>query len=142
MKLLIVEDDAISALFLSTTLRALGHLVLPPVRDGATALRQAMRERPDLILMDIHLHGDMDGLEAANRIHECTGILSIFISAHASQDIRAHSRFPEQFRLLPKPVRERDLIAVLGQFQEAIRMGAWDILSPTGNTGMDPAGAP
>lgn len=117
MKLMLVEDDAIAALFLSNTLERLGHRVLQRMADGPGAISQAMRERPDLILMDVHLNGDMDGIEAANLIHEEIGVLSIFISAYASQDIQARSRFPEQFRLLPKPVRETDLIAVLNHFQ-------------------------
>jgi len=67
MKLMIVEDEAIAALFLRSTLERLGYAVTSVVDNGEQAVQQAADERPDVVLMDIRLRGSMDGVEAASR---------------------------------------------------------------------------
>ena len=112
-RLLIVEDEAIAALFLRHTLESLGHEVIAVVDTGEEAVAVALREHPDLVLMDIRLRGEIDGVDAANNIRRQTGIRSVFISAYSDREIAPRYQYPEEFRLLPKPVMEGELMQVL-----------------------------
>lgn len=67
-RILVVEDEHVVALDLAQRLRALGYGVQGVVASGPDAIRSALDTRPDIILMDIHLHGEMDGIEAAAQI--------------------------------------------------------------------------
>ena len=68
MRLLIVEDEAIVSLYLRSSLEAFGHTVVGLAPTGAQAVKNALSSYPDLILMDIRLNGDTDGIEAAKQI--------------------------------------------------------------------------
>lgn len=69
-KVLIVEDEAITALDLKLSLEDLGYEVVATVDNGQEAINVAVEERPDVVLMDINLKGDMNGIEAAAKITE------------------------------------------------------------------------
>lgn len=108
-RIMIVEDEAIAALFLRSTLQHLGHQVTAEVDNGVSAVERAHEDRPDVVFMDIRLRGDMDGVEAANHIRQQTGIRSIFVSAYDADSIRRRYCRPEEFKLLSKPVSVQDL---------------------------------
>jgi CheY-like chemotaxis protein len=112
-RLLVVEDEAIAALFLRHTLERLGHQIVAVVDSGEEAVEVALRERPDLVLMDIRLRGDLDGVDAANRIRAEGGIRSLFISAYAEAEIKQRYRYPGEFLLISKPVMEYELVDAL-----------------------------
>jgi CheY-like chemotaxis protein len=80
--LLIVEDEAITALDLRLIVTRLGHVVLDTVASGEAAMQHVETCRPDLVLMDIGLQGAMDGIAAAARIWAEWHIPSIFITAY------------------------------------------------------------
>src|SRR5271165_3689914 len=82
-KIMVVEDERIVALHLSQQLRKLGYDVLPVVSSGEKAIRQVRELEPDLLLMDIHIDGDMDGIEAARRIVDEFGVPIIYLTAHS-----------------------------------------------------------
>ena len=67
-KILIVEDEAIIALIIEKLLLSLGHEVCGTTASGEEALTQAEALKPDLVLMDIRLSGEMDGIEAADQV--------------------------------------------------------------------------
>ena len=67
-RILIVEDEALLAESLSQFLDFAGHQVVAVAADGASALREVAKERPDLVLMDIRLGGGSDGIETARRM--------------------------------------------------------------------------
>ena len=69
--ILVVEDERIVAFDLKQQLEALGYRVAAVVPSGELAVERASELKPDLVLMDIHLEGAMDGVEAAERIHTC-----------------------------------------------------------------------
>jgi CheY-like chemotaxis protein len=81
-KLLIVEDEGILAMNLRTILSDLGYQVLGISTTGERAVELAYELLPDLVIMDIKLAGDIDGIEAARRIKNNIGSHIIFLSAH------------------------------------------------------------
>src|SRR5262245_56327491 len=84
-RILITEDEAIVAEDLRVTLTSLGYEVAGIVRSKREALEFTERERPHLVLMDIHLKDDGDGIGAAAEINEKYRIPVVFLTAHADQ---------------------------------------------------------
>ena len=68
VRLLVVEDESIVALDLKSSLTMLGYQVVGTAASGEDAIARAESAHPDLVLMDINLQGEMDGVEAANTI--------------------------------------------------------------------------
>ena len=69
MRVLIVEDDVITAMYLAMLVAEFGHEVCATVRSAPEALRQAGALRPDIALMDIRLAGKSSGIEAARELY-------------------------------------------------------------------------
>mgnify|MGYP000877125902 CR=1 FL=1 len=84
-KVLIVEDEAISALLIQKKLAAAGLDVLPPVATGEKAVELALNEKPDIVFMDIRLAGRMDGIEAAGRIRAVPALEGINVLPSGEQ---------------------------------------------------------
>jgi two-component system phosphate regulon sensor histidine kinase PhoR len=108
-RILIVEDESIVALDLQTSLGGLGYDVLLSVSSGEEAIASAERTHPDLILMDIMLDGEMDGIEAAGQIRKQFGIPVVFLTAYADEDTLRRAKITEPFGYLLKPFEEREL---------------------------------
>jgi CheY-like chemotaxis protein len=108
-RILIVEDEAISAMALKYTVERLGCTVVGIVDTGEAAIQTASEQRPDLILMDTRLRTSMSGVEAANVIWKRIQIRSIFISAYSPAELEKDYRGALPFILLVKPVLEEDL---------------------------------
>ncbi|WP_052729258.1 two-component system response regulator [Chromobacterium vaccinii] len=113
VRILIVEDERIIAMDLQLQLQALGYQVCGVVASGSLAIAHAEREQPDLVLMDIHLEGGMDGVDAACEIYRRQKIPIVFLSAYAENATlqRAESAMP--YGYLVKPVSPRELHATL-----------------------------
>ena len=84
-KILIVEDESIIALDIKSILLRLGYSVTDIVISGAECLNKIQQDLPDLILMDIKLKGDMDGIETANIVKKEHDIPVVFITAHSDK---------------------------------------------------------
>ena len=82
-KILITEDEGIVALDLQSTLEGMGYSVVAVASFGEEAIEKAEKTQPDLVLMDIMLAGDMDGVTAAEQIHDQLHIPVIFLTAYA-----------------------------------------------------------
>ncbi len=102
-RVLIVEDERIIALNLKCMMEKHGYEVLATVPSGERAVKIAIELRPDLVLMDIHLAGLMDGIEAANIIHKALGVPVIFLTANADDETlrRAQSVPPMGYVIKP-----------------------------------------
>jgi CheY-like chemotaxis protein len=83
---LIVEDESISTEDLEEVLKDLGYQVSAEVSSGEEALREAERNRPDLVLMDIRIKGEMDGTEAARLLRDRFDVPVVYLTAHADRD--------------------------------------------------------
>ncbi len=110
---LIVEDEAILALDLGQKIEELGYAVLGIVASGEQAVAMALEKQPDLVLMDVHLQGGMDGLEAACRIHEAAAIPVVFLTAHADETTLKRAEASAPYGYLVKPIEPRELGATL-----------------------------
>lgn len=106
-KILVVEDEKIVALEIQTRLRSLGYTVPITVFTGKEAVRQADTMHPDLVLMDIKLRGDMDGIEAAEHI-KTMGIPVIFLTAFVDNKTLQRAKITEPYGYLLKPFEERE----------------------------------
>lgn len=108
-RILIVEDEGIEALDLQHRLTGLGYAAPDIVATGEEAVVKAGETRPDLIVMDIMLRGEMDGVTAAGQIHDRFDIPVIFITAYADDDTLRRAKITEPYGYLVKPFKEKDL---------------------------------
>jgi FOG: CheY-like receiver len=113
IRILIVEDEQIVAEDLQRTLEKLGYTVIAQTAYGKDAITQAGSTSPDLVLMDINLKGDTDGVQAAEVISWLYNIPVIYLTAF-SNDPRFHEiTRTNRFGYLAKPYQERDLQAAI-----------------------------
>ncbi|MCW5889538.1 MAG: response regulator [bacterium] len=108
-RLLVVEDEGITAIDTGDLLRGLGYEIAGVAYSGEDAIRRADELRPDLVLMDIRLRGAMDGVAAARAIHTRFGIPVVFATAYADDATLARARLAEPFGYVLKPFHEREL---------------------------------
>lgn len=104
-----VEDDAIEAMDISRLLSSFGYKVQGPVSSGKEALEKVAEFQPDLILMDISLKGDIDGIETANNIRKNLNIPFIFLTAHSDELTAEKAKIAEPQGYLIKPFDDIEL---------------------------------
>jgi DNA-binding LytR/AlgR family response regulator len=107
--ILIVEDEPIIAADLEDRLLELGYRVLASVDRGEDALRQVAEGMPDLILMDVQLAGQLDGVQTALKIREIASIPLIFLTSNSDEGTYRRARAARPSAFLSKPFRGRDL---------------------------------
>jgi PAS domain S-box-containing protein len=105
----IVEDEAIVANDIKETLVSLGYGVAGTAKSAEIALEKIQETRPDLVLMDIHLAGKMDGIDAAGQIHAELSIPVIFLTAYADDALLERAKVTEPYGYIIKPYDERGL---------------------------------
>jgi PAS domain S-box-containing protein len=108
-RILVVEDDPLILLVARNRLAGLGYEVCGTAENGEEALEAARRTLPDLILMDIQLEGDMDGIEAASRIRSEFDVPVVYATAHSNPPVLARAIISEPFGYIVKPYGEADL---------------------------------
>lgn len=108
-RILIVEDDPDTAEFLNLHLMAKGYEVSGSATSGEYALISVSADPPDLVIMDIQLEGDMDGIETSQVIREEYGIPTLFLTGHSSDELFERAKISEPFAYLLKPFNEREL---------------------------------
>ncbi len=108
-KILIVEDERIVAEELKMQVEGLGFTVCGIVSSGEAAIRHMGRQAPDLVLMDIYLEGEMDGIQAAGHIRRQFGVPVIYVTAYTDDALIDRLKPTEPHGYITKPVGERDL---------------------------------
>ncbi|HTV00931.1 MAG TPA: response regulator [Luteitalea sp.] len=108
-RILIVEDERLIAEELHDRLTSLGATVVGSVVSGAQAVSQADALRPDLVLMDIRLKGEMDGIAAATAIRQSVGTPVVFLTAHSDHMTVDRAKDAGPYGYLLKPVQEHEL---------------------------------
>lgn len=108
-RLLVVEDDAIVARDVQRYLEGAGFEVPTTVRTGEEAVRAARETGPDLVLMDIRLAGEMDGIEAAGIIQEERYVPVIYVSAYTDESTMERVRASASHAFLVKPFSYSEL---------------------------------
>lgn len=113
-KILVVEDEFISAEYLKELLMGDGYEVVDIVNSGDRAIEQSVCLKPDLILMDIMLKGGMSGCEAAVKIHQHNKeIKIIFLTAYAEEEMIEYAVDADATAYLMKPYRENEILATI-----------------------------
>lgn len=108
-KVLIVEDEGILALNVQKLLIKLGYDAGAIATSGEEAVEKAQAFRPDIVLMDIHLHGKMDGIEAAEKIRKTLDIPIVYTTAYSDEETTERAKITEPSAYLLKPYDAKDL---------------------------------
>ena len=109
MRALIVEDEAIVAVALTETLEDMGDETVAAVRNGYAAIALAEQYRPDFILMDVGLDGDMDGIEAARVIHDRFRIPIVFVTGNDNPLTELRVAAIDGAQMVHKPTNQIEL---------------------------------
>jgi signal transduction histidine kinase len=124
--ILIVEDELLIAKNLSHKLEKLGYEVADIVSSGCDAIQRAGELKPDLILMDIVIKGEIDGIEAAAKIHQTLDIPVIYTTAYADEETLQRAAVTGSYGYVLKPFKERELHAsikiALSQYKAAVKL--------------------
>lgn len=108
-KILVVEDDNIVAIDIQDVLKILGYDVSAVASSGEEAIKITEEIQPDLVLMDIVLERDTDGVEVTKQIRNRFDIPVIYLTAHADEDTIQRAKVTEAFGYILKPFKETEL---------------------------------
>ncbi|MEW6160655.1 MAG: response regulator [Verrucomicrobiota bacterium] len=107
--ILIVEDESIVAKDIEARLKHMGHVVVGQAPSGAMAIELAEKACPDLVLMDIMLKGEIDGIQSAEIIRNRLRLPVIFLTAFSDDATLARAKIAEPYGYILKPFEEREL---------------------------------
>jgi PAS domain S-box-containing protein len=119
-RILVVEDERIVALHLKQQLMTLGYQIVA-VASGEKALAKIVEWLPDLVLMDIHIEGRLDGIETAERIPPELQIPVIYLTAYSEETTLERAKATKPHGYLIKPYSERELHATIQMALERVR---------------------
>jgi len=108
-RILVVEDEHIVAMGIKKMLKNLEYTVTGVASSGEDAISKAESTFPDIVLMDIMLKGDMDGVEAAKEIRERLDVPVVYLTAYSDNKILERAKRTEPFGYIIKPFDEKDL---------------------------------
>jgi len=108
-KILIVEDEMIIGANISLQLTKLGYEVTGLVTRGEVALNHVKQHKPDIVLMDIQLKGDLDGIETVQLMHKEIDLPVIYLTANADQEHFNRAKSTNPYAFISKPFKKMDL---------------------------------
>ncbi|HIK05102.1 MAG TPA: response regulator [Trichormus sp. M33_DOE_039] len=108
-KILVVEDEVIVARTITSQLGQLGYDVIGTASSGKVAIAKALEAKPELVLMDIILKGEMDGIDTASYIREHLDIPVIFLTAYGDDNTLQRAKITQPFGYIVKPFTSKDL---------------------------------
>ncbi len=110
-QILIVEDDSIIAAYLQETLIGFGYEILDIATTGEQAIKLATETNPDIIIMDIQLKGDINGITASKLIRKKSDVPIIYLTAYSEDTLLEQAMKTKPSAFLLKPFNERELYA-------------------------------
>jgi len=113
IKILVVEDEKIVALDLKRRLTKLGYEVTGTASSGDKALALVSQELPNVILMDIHIQGRIDGIEVAAMLQRIHSIPIIYLTAYSEEKTLARAKTTKPYGYLLKPFSDRELHIII-----------------------------
>jgi signal transduction histidine kinase len=122
MKVVVVEDERVVAKDLCVQLAQLGVEVSGIASSAEMAIQLVEQCSPDLVLMDIHLKGEMDGIDAAAVIRQRFDVPTVYLTAHSDDGTLRRARETEPLGYIVKPISERDLRVTMEMAFERCRM--------------------
>lgn len=108
-RLLIVEDERIVAMDLRQRLQRFNYKVIDIVSTGEAAIRAVEEHKPDLVLMDIQIQGDMDGIQTSAILHKRYNTPHIYLTAHRDDDTINRAKHTEPYGYLLKPFNDMEV---------------------------------
>lgn len=117
---LIVEDNVLIALQLMQALRRAGFDALASAANGADAVQAVRQHPPDLIVMDIRLMGDMDGIDAMQAIRAFSNVPVIFATGHAERAFRERAQVFSPVAFLVKPLHVPELVEIIRSYFQRV----------------------
>ena len=108
-RLLVVENDRTTASIIKMFLEKCDYQVVDVVNSGDNAIRSTAENDPDLVLMDIRLEGEVDGITAADRIISELQVPVVYVTAHNDEEVLDRARGTAHSGFINKPLREVDL---------------------------------
>ncbi|BDZ69932.1 response regulator [Methanobacterium petrolearium] len=108
-RILVVEDEEILRMGTTLNLKSFGYNVVGNFKSGEDAIEHIENLNPDLVLMDIKLSGDLNGIETVKRIQEKIDIPVIYLSVYSDQETIEKAKFTKPFRYMNKPFNDEEL---------------------------------
>ena len=108
-KILVVEDESIVAMDIKHRLENMGYIVPAITSSGEEAVAKAAESNPDLVLMDIVLKGEMDGIDAAQQIKDNFDIPVVYLTAYSDEKTLKRAKITGPFGYIIKPFEDREL---------------------------------
>lgn len=108
-RILVVEDESVIAGEIKRTLGDLGYTVVEVVSSGEEAIEKTSQHNPDLVLMDIVLKGEMDGVQAAEKIRLQHNIPVVYLTAYTDENTMQRAKISEPYGYVVKPFDDREL---------------------------------
>lgn len=108
-KVLVVEDEKIVSKDIQLSLKKLGYNVVGTADTGEGAIEEALAKKPDIVLMDIMLKGNMNGIEAALQIREKMNIPVVYLTAYTDENTLERAKKSEPHGYIIKPFKEVDI---------------------------------
>lgn len=112
-KILVVENEAIIATDIQDMLEDLGYDVPAIASSGEEAIKKAEEIKPDLVLMNIGLKGDMDGIDAAAHIYNRFDIPFVYVTAYMDEKRLERAKVTEPFGYIIKPFEDNELASAI-----------------------------
>lgn len=109
VNVLVVEDEGVTALDISQSLKHLGYGVVGTCDTGEAAVQRAQELKPDLVLMDVMLKGPMDGITAAAQIRAQRNVPVVFLTAYADEGTLRRAKVVDPYGYVLKPFEEAEL---------------------------------
>ncbi len=109
MRIVVVEDDPFITTIFSMFIKSLGHQLVAQCKSGQAAIEACRTYRPDIVLMDIHIEGDLDGILTCQLIHGEFDIPVIYVSSETDNHVIEHAITSNSYGYLIKPITKQEL---------------------------------
>ena len=115
MKILVVEDDYMIRMLNEKSLELMEHKVVASATNGADAIKAAKKYKPDVILMDIRLTGNLDGIDTMHEISKFSNVPVIYLTIHSDEINRARAAKTNMLAFCVKPIHFDELKMLLAK---------------------------
>ncbi len=114
-KILVVEDEYMLQMMIEKMIEKMGHEVAATVKSGLAAVEKVRETEPDIILMDIKIIGDYDGIETVQKIREFSDVPVLYLTGNTNNSTMERARLTEPMFFVSKPFQYNDLKAVVDE---------------------------
>ncbi|WP_435355959.1 LytR/AlgR family response regulator transcription factor [Emticicia sp. SJ17W-69] len=109
LKILIIEDEMLIAANLANQLESFGYEIIGIIPRGEEAIKVVQNEKPDLVLMDINLKGELDGIDTAKKLQQEVPIPIIYLTANSDDAHFNRAKETNPYAFISKPFKKIDL---------------------------------